>query len=96
MSLPQLVVLACTINDNSKNYHIFENNCYWFCYCATEALQEHFECESLPVPGKHQRGTWLKFPADNFWKDVDPGVSLKKYDSMWLVFEQEVCSVDWA
>ena len=96
MSLPQLVVLACAINDNSKDYDFFQKNCYWFCYCAAEALKQGFECENVPVPGKRRQGTWLGLPADDLWKDVDFKVLLKKYDSMWSVFEQEVRSVDWA
>ena len=29
--LPKLDVLACAINDHSKECHFFEKNCYWFC-----------------------------------------------------------------
>ena len=39
ISLPQLILLACAINDYSKGYHFFEQNCYWFCYLITELLQ---------------------------------------------------------
>jgi hypothetical protein len=95
MTLPQLVVLACAINDNWKDYHFFEKNCYWFCYCAAEALKERFKYTSASVPGKRRQATWHGLPTDGLWTKVDFEVLLNKYDSMWLVFEQEVRSVDW-
>ena len=29
ISLPQLILLACAINNYSKEYYFFERNCYW-------------------------------------------------------------------
>jgi len=92
MSLPQLVVLACAINDNWKDYHFFEKNCYWFCHCAAQALQEGFNYESVPVPGKRRQATWHGIPTDDLWKEVDFKVLLNKYNNMWSVFEQEIQS----
>ena len=37
--LPQLIMLACAINDYSNEYHIIETNCYWFCYLMAELLK---------------------------------------------------------
>ncbi|KAF8333001.1 hypothetical protein F5887DRAFT_922152 [Amanita rubescens] len=93
MSLPQLVILACAITDHSKDHYFFEKNCYWFCYCAGEALKQRFNCESVPVPEKRRQGTWLILLANSLRKDVDFSVLLKKYDSTWSAFEQGIQSI---
>ena len=94
ITLPQLVVLACAVNNYSKEYHIFEQNCYWFCYLLTELLQK-LSTPSFPEISTRSRGTWLGLPADSLYREADFGVLSEKYDAMWSAFENKVCSVYW-
>ena len=86
--LPELVVLACAINDHSKEYHFFEKNCYWFCYCAVEALKKRHLGMQMPVNGKP--ASWRGLPTGHLWDQVDFEELLNKFDLMWGAFGREV------
>ena len=95
ISLPQLILLACAINNYSKEYHFFEQNCYWFCYLITELLQRLSRSIFPELSTRGRQGTWLGLPAGTLWRDVDFEVLSAKYDAMWAAFENKVCSVCW-
>ncbi|KAF8333006.1 hypothetical protein F5887DRAFT_995156 [Amanita rubescens] len=86
--LAKLVVLACAINDHSKEYHFFEKNCYWFCYCAVEALKQRHLGKPMQVNGK--QGSWRGLPTGHLWDEVDFEVLLGKFDTMWRSFDQRI------
>lgn len=94
VSLPQLIVLACAINDHSNEYHLREKNCYWFCYIIGELLQR-LSTPSFPPPSARGRQgtTWLGLPAGGLWQEVNFDVLLSKYETMWNIFEHGVCSI---
>ena len=86
--LAQLVMLVCAINDHSKEYHFFEKNCYWFCYCVVEALKQRRLGVPRPVNGK--QGSWRGFSTGRLWEEVDFEELLKRFDGMWTAFDSEV------
>ena len=88
--LAKLVVLACAINDHSREYHFFEKNCYWFCYCVVEALKQRHLGVPQPVNGK--QGSWRGLPTGLLWEEVDFEQLLKRFDVMWGAFGGEVSS----
>src|SRR6266550_196402 len=91
--LPKLVVLACAINDHSREYHFFEKNCYWFCYCAVEALKQRHKGEPQPVNGK--QASWRGLPTGHLWDEIDFEQLLNKFDFMWGEFDREVSFFFW-
>ena len=95
ISLPQLILLACAVNNYSKEYHFFEQNCYWFCYLITEMLQRLSKPIFLELSTRSRQGTWLGLPADALWRDADLDVLSAKYDAMWGAFENKVCFIYW-
>lgn len=83
ISLPQLIVMACAINNFSREYRLFEKGCYWFCYTIGELLLRH----SIPW-----QGTSRESLASSLRQEVNLDVLSAKYDTMWNAFENDVCS----
>ena len=93
ISLPQLIVLTCAINNYSAEYNLFKKNCYWFCYVVVVLLQK-LSIVSIPgLSARGQQGTWLGLPAGKLWTNVNFDVLLIEYDTMWSAFENEVCFI---
>ncbi|KAF8695507.1 hypothetical protein AX14_001777 [Amanita brunnescens Koide BX004] len=93
ISLPKLIVLACAVNNYSKEYHFFEQNCYWFCYIIAELLQK-LSTPSLPaLATRGRQGTWLGLPAGTLWQEVDFELLQAKNDAMWNEFEDKIDSI---
>ena len=93
VSLPQLIVLTCAINNYSNEYHLFQKNCYWFCNTVLELLKRLATPSSPDLPARGQQGTWLGMRADKLYKDVDFDALLAKYNAMWKAFEDGVCFI---
>ena len=93
VSLPELIILAYTISDFSREYHLTQSNCYWFCYIAIEYLKKHYPCTQPELPGRKQQGTWSMLVGNLVYKDIDFEVLDKSYEKFWNDFEQEVCSI---
>ncbi|KAF8689407.1 hypothetical protein AX14_003346 [Amanita brunnescens Koide BX004] len=90
VSLPQLIVLTCAINNYSNEYHLFQKNCYWFCNTVLELLKRLATPSSPDLPARGQQGTWLGMRADKLYKDVDFDALLAKYNAMWKAFEDGI------
>ena len=93
VSLPELIVLTCAINEYSADYNLFKKNCYWFCYVVVVSLRR-LSTGSMPnLSARSQQGTWLGLPAGKLWKEVNFDKILTIYDTMWSGFEDEVSSI---
>ena len=101
VSLPELIILAYTISDYSREYHLTQFNCYWFCYIAIEYLKKHYPYTQPKLPGRKQQGTWsmLGGKRNLVYKDINFKALDKGYEKFWNDFEQEVrfiyCSGDY-
>ena len=88
-SLPELIILVCTISDYSREYHLTKYNCYWFCYIAIEYLKLHYSYEQPPLADRGQQGTWSLLAIGKVYKDIDFDLLATNYDKSWHVFKQE-------
>jgi hypothetical protein len=93
VSLPQLIVLACTINDYSNKYQVIAKNCYWFCYIIGELLERLSPASRPDLSARSRQGTWLGLPTGALWRSVKFDEVLKKYNVMWKEFEDKVWSI---
>jgi hypothetical protein len=95
VSLPELIILAYTISDYSREYHLTQSNCYWFCYIAIEYLKKHYPHTQPKLPGRKQQGTWsmLGGKRNLVYKDIAFEALDKGYEKFWNDFEQEVCFI---
>ena len=84
ISLPQLIVMACAIDNYSREYRLFEKGCYWFCYAIRELLLRH---STLSWRG------WLESLASSFRQEVNSYMLSVKYDTMWSGFENDVRTI---
>ncbi|KAF8351697.1 hypothetical protein F5887DRAFT_1277510 [Amanita rubescens] len=84
VSLPQLVVLASTINEylGTRRFH---HNCYWFCRVVSEALKKRFSHKLLSADGGFHH--WHNMPVS---QNVDIDKVLDLYDKSWNKFVQKI------
>ncbi len=80
--LPQLVVLASTINEYAGTHRFAHPNCYWFCYVVSEALKKRFSHKPLSADGGFHR-----MPL---YQNVNIDEVLELYDKSWNKFVQKV------
>jgi hypothetical protein len=90
VSLPELIILACTISDYSREYHLTQYNCYWFCYISMEYLKNHYMSMRPQLAGRGLQGTWSWLSPGKVYKEIDFKVIDKNYDKFRNEFEQEV------
>jgi hypothetical protein len=90
-SLPELIILACTVSDYSREYGDlaqYNYNCYWFCYVMTEYLKGHCSYNQPP-----KQGAWLLLPALGSYKIIDFDLLAEYYNKSWDGFKQDVCFI---
>lgn len=91
ITLSQLVILACSINDYARDYDFFKKNCYWFCYVAIEMLRKQFDDHHSPgLADRSWQGTWHNVPATALFKKIEWPELLAKYNRMMKEFDDEV------
>ena len=97
LSLPQLIVLACVVNEHARGYNFFEKNCYWFCYIVTEMLKKHCKLRFPELPTRGLQATWKGLPAGALWTDVDRnfGELSLSYEAKWQKFGDKVGVFCW-
>lgn len=86
--LPQLVVLASTIDEYLKTRQPNHRNCYWFCHVVSEVLKKRFNHKILSGDGPQRGGHNIPL-----YQSVDIDEVLHLYDKSWNKFVQTVCSV---
>lgn len=82
--LPQLVVLASTIDEHLRARQSTHHNCYWFCQVISAVLKKRFNHKLLSGDGGHQQG---RLHNMSFY-DIDE--MLDMYDTSWNAFLQKV------
>ena len=89
--LPQLVVLACAINEYCATYHITLSNCYWFCDVASKALKRRFDHMPEPVGDSGELGRWHGISICSS-SDIEAVVTevLENYEKSWYEFCSKV------
>ncbi|KAF8707251.1 hypothetical protein AX14_013664 [Amanita brunnescens Koide BX004] len=87
VSLPQLVVLASTIDEYSKTRQFSNHNCYWFCHVISEALKMRFKYKPLSGDGGPQQN---RLHNISLHQNVNIGEVLDLYDIAWNRFVQKI------
>lgn len=92
-TLVDLIVLAHTVSDYSRAYHLTETNCYWFCYITSEILKMNFLCDRPDLPTRDLQGrwSWLGIKGGKVYKEVEFSVVDKNYQRMRDNFQRRVC-----
>ena len=85
--LPQLVVLASTVDEHLKTRQFSHHNCYWFCRVVSAALKKRFNHKLLSSDGEHQQG---RLHNISLYQNVDIDEVLDKYDASWNLFVHKV------
>jgi len=83
--LPQLVVLASTINEYAGTRRVIHHNCYWFCQVVSEALKKRFSHKLLSADDGIYR--WHNMPL---YQNVNIDEVLNLYDKSWNKFVQKI------
>ena len=87
--LPQLAVLASTVDEYLKTRQFTHHSCDWFCHVVSEALKKRFNHKALSGDAP-QQGRGHNMP---FYQGVDIDEVLDLYDTSWNKFVQKVCGV---
>ncbi|SRR6266550_5956543 len=92
-TLVDLIVLAQTVSDYSRVYHLMETNCYWFCYITSEILKINFLCDRPDLATRDLQGrwSWLGIKGGKVYKEVEFPELDKNYQRMRDRFQQRVC-----
>lgn len=88
--LPQLVVLASTVDEHSKTHQSAHHNCYWFCHVVSAALKKRFNHKLLSGDQQDRLHNIL------LYQNVDIDEVLDTYDASWNVFIRKVFCLSYA
>jgi len=91
-TLVDLIILAHTVSDYSRVYHLTETNCYWFCYITSEILKINFLYDRPDLPTRDLQGkwSWLGIKGGKVYKEVKFPEVDKNYQNMRDKFKQRI------